>query len=66
MMSTITTVFGLCPLVFLPGAGTELYRGLGAIVMFGLMFSTIVTLIFIPAFLSLLLEYSPKYGGKRR
>lgn len=66
LMSTITTVFGLCPLVFLPGAGTELYRGLGAIVLFGLMFSTLVTLIFIPAFLSLLLEYSPKFGGNRR
>ena len=56
MMSTITTVFGLCPLVFLPGAGTELYRGLGVIVLFGLMFSTLVTLVFIPALLSLLLE----------
>ena len=66
LMSTITTVFGLCPLVFLPGAGTELYRGLGAIVLFGLMFSTIVTLVFIPAFLSLLLEFNSRFGAKRR
>ncbi len=66
LMSTITTVFGLCPLVFLPGAGTELYRGLGAIVLFGLMFSTLVTLFFIPAFLSLLLTYSSGFGPKRR
>ena len=35
-MSTLTTVFGLAPLVFLAGEGTELYRGVGVIVMFGL------------------------------
>ncbi|MGI9302291.1 MAG: efflux RND transporter permease subunit [Gammaproteobacteria bacterium] len=56
MMSSITTVFGLSPLVFNPGAGTELYRGLGAIVLFGLLFSTIVTLTFMPAVLSLILQ----------
>lgn len=66
MMSTITTVFGLCPLVFLPGAGTELYRGLGVIVLFGLMFSTVVTLVFIPAFLSLLLEMSRRFHSVAR
>ena len=58
MMSTITTLVGLSPLVFYPGAGTELYRGLGAIVLFGLLFSTIVTLTFMPAALSLVLELS--------
>ena len=56
VMSTITTVFGLSPLVFHPGAGTELYRGLGAIVLFGLLFSSIVTLTFMPALLSLVLN----------
>jgi len=51
LMSTITTVFGLAPLVFIPGAGTELYRGVGAIVLFGLLFATVVTLVFLPALL---------------
>jgi multidrug efflux pump subunit AcrB len=58
MMTTITTVFGLSPLVFSPGAGTELYRGLGTIVLFGLLFSTLVTLTLTPALLSLLLQLS--------
>ena len=53
MMSTITTVCGLSPLVLLPGAGSELYRGLGAIVLFGLLFSSIVTLTVLPVILSL-------------
>jgi multidrug efflux pump subunit AcrB len=56
MMSMVTTVAGLSPLVFNPGAGTELYRGLGAIVLFGLLFSTLVTLTFMPALLSILLR----------
>ncbi len=63
MMSTITTVAGLSPLVFNPGAGTELYRGLGAIVLFGLFFSTLVNLTFMPAMLSFVLRLG---GGRRR
>ena len=56
MMTTLTTVFGLAPLVFLPRAGTELYRGLGIIVLFGLLFSTLITLTFVPALVSLVFE----------
>ncbi len=48
-MSTITTIFGLAPLVFMPGEGTELYRGVGAIVLFGIAGAAIVTLTFLPA-----------------
>ncbi len=56
LMSTITTLFGLAPLVFLPGAGTELYRGLGAIVLFGLLFAMVVTLAFLPPLLVTLFD----------
>ncbi len=48
-MSTITTICGLAPLVLIPGAGTELYRGVGAIVMFGIIGAAIVTLTMLPA-----------------
>ncbi|MEH6515296.1 MAG: efflux RND transporter permease subunit [Halioglobus sp.] len=48
-MSTITTLFGLAPLVLIPGAGTELYRGVGAIVMFGILGAAFVTLTMLPA-----------------
>lgn len=51
LMTTCTTLIGLAPLVFIPGAGTELYRGVGAIVLFGLAFSTFVTLTFLPCLL---------------
>jgi multidrug efflux pump subunit AcrB len=51
LMTTATTLMGLSPLVFLSGAGTELYRGLGAIVLFGLAFTALVTLTFLPCLL---------------
>jgi multidrug efflux pump subunit AcrB len=63
LMSTITTLFGLAPLVFLPGAGTELYRGLGAIVLFGLLFAMLVTLVFLPPLLVTLMDIRRGIGG---
>jgi multidrug efflux pump subunit AcrB len=65
MMATVTTVCGLSPLVLLPGAGAELYRGLGAIVLFGLLFSSIVTLTILPVFLALVLEVAQRFRPKR-
>ena len=55
-MTTLTTVFGLAPLVFLPGEGTELYRGVGAIVLFGLLGATLVTVTFLPALTMLVMR----------
>lgn len=51
LMSTATTIFGLAPLVLIPGEGTELYRGVGIIVLCGLLFSTLISLTFLPALL---------------
>ncbi len=48
-MSTLTTACGLAPLVLLPGEGAELYRGVGAIVLFGLLGTAVVSLTFLPA-----------------
>ncbi len=48
-MSTLTTLFGLAPLIFLPGEGTELYRGVGIVVLAGLLGTAIVSLTYLPA-----------------
>ncbi len=53
-MSTLTTVFGMLPLVVFPGAGSELYRGLGSVVVGGLSLSAVLTLTIIPPLLSLM------------
>ena len=56
-MTTLTTLCGLSPLVFLPGEGTELYRGVGAVVLFGLLGAAIVTVTFLPALTILVLRW---------
>ena len=55
-MTTATSVFGMLPLVLAPGAGSELYRGLGAVVVGGLLCSTLFTLVLVPLLFSLVLD----------
>jgi HAE1 family hydrophobic/amphiphilic exporter-1 len=55
-MSTLTSVFGMLPLVVFPGAGSELYRGLGSVVVGGLTMSAILTLLLVPPLLRLTLR----------
>ncbi|WP_428938938.1 efflux RND transporter permease subunit [Fontivita pretiosa] len=55
-MSVITSVAGMAPLVLLGGAGSELYRGLGAVVIGGLLLSTVFTLFLTPTLMSLALD----------
>ncbi|MGI9437510.1 MAG: efflux RND transporter permease subunit [Geminicoccaceae bacterium] len=55
-MSTLTSVFGMLPLVLFPGAGSELYRGLGSVVIGGLSLSAVLTLLLIPPMLSLFMS----------
>ncbi|MEZ5668881.1 MAG: efflux RND transporter permease subunit [Alphaproteobacteria bacterium] len=52
-MSTLTSVFGMLPLVLFPGAGSELYRGLGSVVVGGLTLSAVLTLAIVPPLMSL-------------
>lgn len=51
VMSTLTTLGGLAPLVLLPGEGAELYRGVGIIVVCGIALSTLISLTVLPALL---------------
>ena len=51
MMSTLTSIFGMLPLLLIPGAGTELYRGLAGVIVGGMMVSTFFTLILLPSLL---------------
>ena len=55
-MSTLTSIFGMCPLVLFSGAGSELYKGLGSVVIGGLFLSAILILIIVPALLTLTID----------
>jgi HAE1 family hydrophobic/amphiphilic exporter-1 len=50
-MSAATSIFAMLPLVVAPGPGSELYRGLGSVVLGGLALSTVFTIFVIPALL---------------
>ena len=63
-MTTLTTVCGLSPLVSFPGAGSELYRGLGAVILGGLLVSTFFTLVLVPTLFSLMLDMKNLFKGK--
>lgn len=56
MMTSLTSVGGMLPLVIMPGSGSELYRGLGSVVTGGLLISTLFTLILVPLTFSLVLD----------
>lgn len=57
-MSSLTSVVGMMPLVLMPGSGSELYRGLGSVVVGGLMMSSVFTLVLVPVMLSFILRKS--------
>lgn len=70
LMSTSTSALGMLPLIVMPGAGSELYRGLGAVVVGGLAVSTIITLILTPLIFTYTIEFVEKvksvYGSINR
>ena len=51
LMSTMTSIFGMLPLMLIPGAGTELYRGMATVIVGGMLVSTLFTLILLPSLL---------------
>jgi HAE1 family hydrophobic/amphiphilic exporter-1 len=55
-MSTLTSIFGMLPLVLFPGAGSELYRGLGSVIIGGLCLSAILTLAIVPPMLRIFIR----------
>ena len=60
MMSMLTTTFALLPLVLASGAGSELYRGIGSVVLGGLILSTVFTILVVPALFSLVMDWKLK------
>ncbi len=59
LMSTTTSIFGMMPLMLMPGAGTELYRGMAAVIVGGMLISTLFTLILLPSLLRMNEELNP-------
>jgi multidrug efflux pump subunit AcrB len=62
LMSTMTSVFGMLPLMLIPGSGTELYRGMATVIVGGMLVSTLFTLVLLP---SLLRKNEKRHLGKQ-
>lgn len=54
LMTTLTTILGLLPMVFGKGEGAEMMAGMAIVMIVGMTVSTIVTLFFTPVYYSLL------------
>jgi len=59
LMSTMTSIFGMLPLMLMPGAGTELYRGMASVIVGGMLVSALFTLILLPSLLRMQEESVP-------
>jgi len=53
LMSTLTSLLGMLPLVIAPGAGSVIYKGLSTVIVGGMAVSTLFTLILLPCLLRL-------------
>jgi multidrug efflux pump subunit AcrB len=52
-MSTLTSIFGMLPLLLIPGEGSLIYRGLAGVIVGGMAVSTLFTLVLLPSLLRL-------------
>jgi len=57
LMTALTTILGMIPLAIGTGQGSEIWKSLGISIVGGMTFSTIVTLIFVPALYSIFGSY---------
>jgi len=49
LMTSITTILAMLPMIVLKGSGSEMWRPMGVAIFGGLIFSTVITLVLIPA-----------------
>jgi HAE1 family hydrophobic/amphiphilic exporter-1 len=65
-MSAATSIFGMMPLVLVQGAGSEMYRGLGSVLLGGLAVSTVCTVFIIPAILMFVIPMEKRSEQKSK
>lgn len=63
LMTSLCTIFGAMPLLLATGAGAESRSSIGAVVVYGVTFSMLLTLIIVPAIYVLIARgsHSPEY-----
>ncbi|MGB5793968.1 efflux RND transporter permease subunit, partial [Poseidonibacter sp.] len=64
-MSSLTSIFGMLPLVLIPGPGSEFYRGLGSVSTGGLALSTVFTIFVTPALLMFFIKLEQRISNAK-
>ena len=64
MLTTLTTLFGMLPLVLVPGPGSVLYRGLGTVLVGGMAVNSVFTLVLLPTLLRLIEKPDARDRGR--
>ncbi len=65
LMTTLTTVLGMLPMALGRGEGSEMWRGLGTTVAWGLSVSTLITLVLIPVLYCGFTEHRARRKAKK-
>ena len=65
-MSSLTSIFGMLPLVLIPGPGSEFYRGLGSVITGGLALSTVFTIFVTPALLMFFIKLEKRVSFNKK
>nr|HPQ50491.1 efflux RND transporter permease subunit [Alphaproteobacteria bacterium] len=67
LMTSVSGAAGSLPLIFASGAGAESRFPIGIVIVSGVIFSTLFTLLVIPAFYSMMAKNtkSPEYNGRK-
>ncbi len=65
LMTTLTTILGMVPLAVGTGQGSEMWKSLGISIIGGMTFSTIITLVLVPALYSMMAGYGVRRRRKK-
>ncbi|MBM7620623.1 HAE1 family hydrophobic/amphiphilic exporter-1 [Bacillus tianshenii] len=65
LMTTLTTILGLIPLTLGIGEGMEIQQPMAIVIVFGLSFATLITLVLIPVLYYLLDQFKEKRQAKK-
>ncbi|MBQ7749600.1 MAG: efflux RND transporter permease subunit [Bacteroidales bacterium] len=66
LMTTLTTVLGMLPMALGRGEGSEMWRGLGTTVAWGLSVSTVITLVLIPVLYCGITEHRARRKNRKK
>ncbi|MFR4979033.1 MAG: efflux RND transporter permease subunit, partial [Butyricicoccus sp.] len=65
LMTTLTTILGLLPMIFSNGEGSEMMQPMAVVMITGMVVSTIVTLLFTPVYYSLIDSFSERIRSRK-